>query len=477
MTIGRKLMIGSVSLLALSLILNVSSFSITGSLGNELSKTASVTAHNLEMAGKTAADAATMLSAERGLLLRLALGEQAAAAALHQNFAAAAKDIEQDLSQIRNSDLSPDAQGAAFRMQDTLAAWLSADSDMWQLCDKQDYQNAFKLFDEKVAPKAQFMQAGANQIVSAEHRSIEQAKARAVELPSQSRWAGLSLAVLSLVIGLVVIRSVKNISKTLKSMAAHMTATAYQVLETSSHISSISSHLAKDAGGQAASLEETSASSTEISSMTQQNAEYSQVAAQMVMQVDEQIKLANRSIEQMISSMGNITGSTTKVARIISTIEQIASQTNLLALNAAVEAARAGSAGLGFAVVADEVRTLAQRCSAAAGDTAALISAAVSSSNDGSAKLSDVVAAISAITENAGKVREMVSNVNAATQEQARGIVQISAGLLQIEKVTQQTAASAEEGSLASRKLDDEAHAMQRVIAEMKAMVDDSGTV
>src|SRR6185312_12103026 len=140
MTIGRKLMIGSVSLLALSMILNVSSFSITRSLGNELSRTASVTTHNLELAGKTAADAASMLSAERGLLLRLALGDQATAAALHQNFADAAKRIELDLTQIRNSDLSQDAQGAAMRMQETRSAWLSADSEMWQLCGKQDYQ-------------------------------------------------------------------------------------------------------------------------------------------------------------------------------------------------------------------------------------------------------------------------------------------------------------------------------------------------
>ena len=54
-------------------------------------------------------------------------------------------------------------------------------------------------------------------------------------------------------------------------------------------------------------------------------------------------------------------------------IDEIAFQTNLLALNAAVEAARAERTGMGFAVVADEVRGLAQRCAAAARDTASLI--------------------------------------------------------------------------------------------------------
>jgi methyl-accepting chemotaxis protein/methyl-accepting chemotaxis protein-1 (serine sensor receptor) len=471
MTIGRKLFIGSGSMLALSMILSVTSLRITNSLGNELSATASTNARNLELAGKTAADSASMLSAERGLLLRLALGDQASAVSLHQGFLAHAQEVSRDLAQIHGLVTDRAKLAAISRMQDSLASWLSADEEMWQLCSKQDYQTAFKVFDEKVAPKANLLQQSAGQIVASEHSLIDQEKATAIDLPNQSRWTALGLTMLSLVTGVLVIGSVRSVSKSLKDMSSKMSTTADQVMEASSHISVVSSHLAKGASEQASSLEETSASSTEISSMTQQNAEYSQAAAQMVTQVDEQIKVANRNLEQMISSMQNITSSSTKVAQIINTIEQIASQTNLLALNAAVEAARAGAAGLGFAVVADEVRTLAQRCSAAARDTSDLIAAAVSSSNDGSAKLNDVVSAITAITGSASQLREMVSNVNAATHEQAKGIAQISDGLLQMEKVTQQTAASAEEGNQASERLEEEARALQEIVTQMQSMV------
>lgn len=467
-------MLGSGSFLVLSVVLSTSSLYTSESLGSELSKTASVTSRSMDLAGTTAAEAANMLSAERGLLLRLALGDQPKAVTLHDEFAAASKRLQHDLAELQSITTTADGRAANQAISAAVAAWMPADRDLWDLCSKQDYQNAFKLFDEKVTPQANKVKSAVNQVLTIEHSTLETEKQRAVSLPRQSRWAAISLTLLALAVGGAVVWLSKDVTKTLRNMSLQMSETADEVIRASEQISSLSKQLADGASEQAASLEETSASSTEISSMTQRNAENAQSAASIVNTVDSQVKQANLTLEHMISSMQNISNSSKKVAQIINVIEQIASQTNLLALNAAVEAARAGEAGLGFAVVADEVRTLARRCSEAARDTGEMIAAAVSSSNEGSTKLNDVVQVIHEITESAGKVREMVSSVSAASQEQARGISHVSDGLSRMEKVTQRTAASANEGSAASRQMHEQARALQRVVDELKRMVDDS---
>src|SRR6516165_355822 len=136
--------------------------------------------------------------------------------------------------------------------------------------------------------------------------------------------------------------------------------------------------------------------------------------------------MTNASLDAMIQAVGEINSSSEKISKIIRVIDEIAFQTNILALNAAVEAARAGEAGMGFAVVADEVRNLAQRCAQAAKDTAGLIEESIATSRDGNSRLDQMATSVRGMTESATQVKSLVDEVNLGSQEQARGMEQIS---------------------------------------------------
>jgi methyl-accepting chemotaxis protein/methyl-accepting chemotaxis protein-1 (serine sensor receptor) len=152
-------------------------------------------------------------------------------------------------------------------------------------------------------------------------------------------------------------------------------------------------------------------------------------------------------------------------------LEKQSDSRNQILLNAAVEAARAGEAGMGFAVVADEVRNLAQRSAQAAKDTASLIEESITKSSGGKVLVDQVAAAMRSVIEVAGKVKTLVDEVNLGSQEQVRGIEQVGKAIVQMEHVTQTTAASAEESAAAAEELTAQSEALREIVGELTAMV------
>jgi len=147
----------------------------------------------------------------------------------------------------------------------------------------------------------------------------------------------------------------------------------------------------------------------------------------------------------LTKSMKEIATASEQTQKIIKSIDEVAFQTNLLALNAAVEAARAGEAGAGFAVVADEVRNLAMRATDSAKDTAALIENIVKKVRGGESLVTVTNEVFSEVTASSTKVVELMGEIAAASQEQSQGIDQVNRAVAEMNQVTQQNAASAEE--------------------------------
>jgi methyl-accepting chemotaxis protein len=264
---------------------------------------------------------------------------------------------------------------------------------------------------------------------------------------------------------------VRKLVKTLSRTIHGLTASHEQVSDASGQLSLASQTLAEGSSQQAASVEETSASLEEISSMTKQNAENASQANALMKEAREVVNKADASMSQLTTSMQEISKASEETSRIIKTIDEIAFQTNLLALNAAVEAARAGEAGAGFAVVADEVRNLAMRAADAAKNTAVLIEGTVKKITDGTTLVKTTNDAFREVAGSTRKVGELVGEIAIASSEQSQGIEQVNIAVIEMDKVTQQNAATAEESAAASEELNAQAEEMKSFVNELSAMV------
>jgi methyl-accepting chemotaxis protein len=360
-------------------------------------------------------------------------------------------------------------------MQQELASLMQAEQEMKGLCEAGKTAEAMAAMRDHAVSHTEAIGNALAELKDRQQKRMEQAASDGSALASVARILTWSLALLSLLTAVIVTRVVMALIKRLRAATEGLDEGIAQITETAAQLATSSQTLAQGAADQAASLEETSASTEEITSMTRSNAQSSQSAATVMTTVHHKVTEGNHALGEMMTSMQEINTSSSKIAKIIKVIDEIAFQTNILALNAAVEAARAGEAGMGFAVVADEVRNLAQRSAEASRETAALIEESIASSRLGKERLENVSGVIRAITASAEEVKTLVDAVNGGSQEQARGIEQIAKAVAQMDQTTQSTAATAEESASAAAVLSAHARTMTDAVRQLRILVD--GTV
>ncbi|EKN5452738.1 Tar ligand binding domain-containing protein [Salmonella enterica] len=239
---------------------------------------------------------------------------------------------------------------------------------------------------------------------------------------------------------------------------------AEEIYRGTSEITAGNTDLSSRTEQQAAAIEQTAASMEQLTATVKQNADNAHHASKLAEDASGKASRGGQMVSGVVQTMGNISTSSKKISEITAVINSIAFQTNILALNAAVEAARAGEQGRGFAVVASEVRTLASRSAQAAKEIEGLIGASVSLIEQGSEEVIAAGRTMNEIVDAVKRVTDIMLDIAAASDEQSRGIVQVSQAISEMDKVTQQNASLVEEASAAAASLEEQAARLTQAV-------------
>ncbi|MGE3261793.1 MAG: methyl-accepting chemotaxis protein [Bacteriovoracia bacterium] len=330
---------------------------------------------------------------------------------------------------------------------------------------------------------------------------------------------GVLLSVLTLLVGCVSGGAFAwffsgSLVKTLRSISDSISESSLQVSSASGQIAASSQQLSQAATEQAASLEETASSIEEMSAMVKKNSDNAKNTASVSTDSQNSAEKGKQAVEKMLHSMDainqsnavimqQIDHSNNQIGEIVKVIAEIGNktkvindivfQTKLLSFNASVEAARAGEHGKGFAVVAEEVGNLAQMSGNAAKEISSLLESSTQKVEgivhetktkvgtlvaDGKAKVEEGTNVakecseiLNEIVKNVASVSLMSTEIATASEEQSRGVNEITKAMGQLDAVTQTNAATSEEAASAAEELSAQAESLKGLVNELVVAV------
>jgi methyl-accepting chemotaxis protein len=494
LTIGQKLSASFGVVLALALLLSYSSLATVSRLGGSLAVAVNRDAKVADLIGEIKLDlremkelsTKTQFSYAVGNVLKVnswqltglrSLGDCGGCHAFgaadehRREFAAVADRAMANTNQLLPLLSQEGSRAAAEEIRNAIGQWRQVFEEYLQNVGRSDFAGGHALVTDRMEPLLAEVDKAAQVLADQQQTLRASSRDSAVQSVRRSKLTTLLLIGASLLCGAMLVLAIRNINRLLRSAVCDLNQGAHRVYTDAEEVRAASHALEEGASSQASAIEQTSASSEEVNATANQNADFAAKTTAVVKQVRQQMMGTNEVLDQTMAAMKEIGHSSERISNIIQVIDEIAFQTNLLALNAAVEAARAGETGKGFAVVADEVRTLAQRCAAAAKDTADLIGESMARSKEGQSRLDELTERIHSMSQATESVTTLADQVQRGSQEQARAMQEIGAALIQMQCLTEKTAANAQQGTAVGERLSTESKALEEVVERLDALV------
>jgi methyl-accepting chemotaxis protein len=383
----------------------------------------------------------------------------------------AASETGKNIDTLARLSRSTAERQAAARLQTLLNDWLRLHQEVIEAIGRQDFLGAQTLSTQKGIPIKEGTRRELAALVATEEKALDAHVDGARAEYGRSSRIAMFTVVLGVVLAVAWGIAIRRMCGTLGEMTSDVQERARHVLVAASEVAGSAQSLSNGAVRQASAVEETSTAMREMASVTKRNAEHFEMASGLMTEVEQRVTDSNTALKTMMGSMHAIHESSARVSRIIKTIDEVAFQTGILALNASVEAARAGEAGMGFAVVAEEVRNLAQRSAEAARDTGALIEESIATTQAGTRHVVLVADSVASITDSVDRTKRLIDELSSATGQQADGIEHVMRAIAEMEKIAQNTAATAQQNAAAGEELTRHTEQSLESVARIEAMV------
>ncbi|TAN41769.1 MAG: methyl-accepting chemotaxis protein [Nitrospirae bacterium] len=267
--------------------------------------------------------------------------------------------------------------------------------------------------------------------------------------------------------------SVENVSSLieLKATAEEIASNTQRLLKATEDLYSVVSQItqtakaiSKTSNSALVAVEDTSASVEEIGASIREVEDHARESSKMALRVqDITSDTGMLAIMNAVEGMENISVEVQKsyeiverldsrsvdIEKVLSVIKDVTEKTSLLSLNAAILAAQAGEYGKSFSVVADEISALSDRTASSTREIGGIvktiqrdikdagqsIESAKTRVEDGNTLVLKVGDALKDILNAAEHSTEMTKAIERATEEQSRGLKQITIGIEDIRKM------------------------------------------